>query len=70
MTKPIEERKYNAYLKLVGWRLKKGSIDYNLLDEQGHYLCSIKVIHAKGKKREISSSSIRKTEKEFESEPS
>jgi hypothetical protein len=60
MAKPLEERKYLAYLKLVGWTLKKGGIDYNLLDENGYFLCAIKIIHAKGKKREVSVSSIRK----------
>lgn len=65
MSKPLEERKYTSYLKVVGWNLIKGGIDYNLVDETGNYLCSIKIIHAKGKKREISASSIRKTEQEF-----
>jgi len=37
MTKPLEERKYNAYLKTVGWKLVKGSIDFVLEDEKGNY---------------------------------
>lgn len=65
MAKPLEERKYRSYLKRVGWGLEKGSIDYSLCNENGDYICTIKVLHAKGKKREISSSSIRKTEKKF-----
>lgn len=65
MAKPLEERKYLAYLKLAGWSLKKSGVDYNLLDEKGRFLCAIKIIHAKGKKREISASSIRKTQYEF-----
>ena len=65
MAKPLEERKYHAYLKLVGWSLKKGGVDYNLLDEKGGYLASIKIIHAKNKEREVSASSVRKTENEF-----
>jgi len=65
MTKPLEEEKYVALLKTVNWSLKKASIDYNLIDENGCYLCSIKIDHGKGKKREVSSSSIRKTKKEF-----
>ena len=65
MAKPLDERKFNAYLKLVGWSLEKGGVDYNLLDEKGHFLCAIKVIHSKGKKREVAASSIRKTEQEF-----
>jgi hypothetical protein len=65
MAKPLEERKYIAYLKLVGWSLEKGGMDYSLCDENGNYLCTIKVIHGKGKKREVSASSVRKTEQEF-----
>jgi hypothetical protein len=65
MAKRLEERKYLVLLKLVGWDLKKGGVDYNLVDEQGHFLCAIKIIHAKGKKREVLASSIRKTEFEF-----
>lgn len=65
MTKPLEERKYLAFLKLVGWGLEKSGIDYNLVDDKGHFLCAIKIIHAKGKKREVSATSIRKTEQEF-----
>lgn len=65
MAKPLEERKYNALLKLVGWMLVKGGIDYNLCDENDNYVCTIKISHSKGKKREVSASSIRKTEIEF-----
>lgn len=65
MAKPLEERKYTSYLKMVGWYLEKGGIDYSLRDENGNFLCTIKIIHAKGKKREISPSSVRRTELEF-----
>jgi hypothetical protein len=66
MAKPLEERKYIAFLKMVEWSLEKGKIDYNLKDENGNFLCAIKIIHGKGKKREVSAISIRKTEAEFE----
>jgi len=65
MTKPLEERKYLAYLKMVGWSLEKGGIDYNLYDQHNKFLCAIKVNHGKGRKREVSPTSIRKTENEF-----
>ena len=65
MAKPLEERTYLAFLKLVGWSLEKGSVDYKLIDETSRFLCAIKIIHAKGKKREVSASSIRKTEIEL-----
>jgi hypothetical protein len=65
MAKPIDEKKYRAFLKLVGWNLKKSGFDYNLCDGDGKYLCTIKIIHSKSKKREVSASSVRKTEHEF-----
>lgn len=49
--KPIEESAYLEYLKIVGWRLVKGGIDYNLFDEKNLFLCTIKIAHEKGKKR-------------------
>jgi hypothetical protein len=65
MAKPLEERKYLAYLKLVNWSLEKSGFDYNLCNEKGNYICTIKITHAKGKKREVAASSIRKTELKF-----
>lgn len=65
MAKPLEERKYLALLKLVGWSLVKAGIDYSLCNENGNHLCTIKIMHSKGKKREISARSINKTEKIF-----
>lgn len=62
MAKPIPEHLFYRYLRILGWRLEKGGIDYNLYNGD-HFLCSIKIIHSKGKKREISPSSVRKTEK-------
>jgi hypothetical protein len=50
MAKPLEERKYLACLKLVGWSLEKGSVDYNLIDDKGCFLCAIKIIHSEGRK--------------------
>ncbi len=63
MTKPIEEKEYRKHVKRLGWLLRKGGIDYNLYNESGDFLCSIKIIHGKGKKHEVSPSSVRKTEK-------
>ncbi len=62
MAKPIPEQLFRKYLKLLGLQLEKGKIDYNLY-EKGHFLCAIKIIHGKGKKREVSPDSVRKTEK-------
>ncbi len=63
MAKPLEEALYRKYIRNLEWKLEKGGIDYNLYDHEDHFLCSIKIMHAKGKKREVSPSSVRKTEK-------
>lgn len=62
MAKPIPEHLFNKYLKILGLHMEKGHIDYNLYEGK-HFLCAIKVMHSKGKKREISPNSVRKTEK-------
>jgi hypothetical protein len=62
MAKPIPEQLFKRYLKILGFRLEKGGIDYNLYEGK-HFLCAIKIMHGKGKKREISSDSVRKIEK-------
>ncbi len=56
--KPMDESVYVSCLKLVGWRIEKGSIDYKLYNEEGKFLCSIKIAHAKGKKREVVAHSV------------
>ena len=63
--KPMEESTYRGYLKLVGWCLEKGGIDYSLFDENGVFVCTIKIIHGKGKKREVAAFSVNKTSKKF-----
>ncbi len=65
MAKPLEEKQYLQYLKIVGWSCKKGGIDYSLCDENGKYLRTIKILHGKGRKREVAASSIRQTKREF-----
>lgn len=63
--KPLEESIYCKYLKIVGWNLEKGSIDYNLFDENGVFMCSIKIAHGKGRKREVIAFSVHKTKQKF-----
>ncbi len=62
MAKPIPEHLYLRYLRILGLRLEKGGIDYNLY-QADHLLCAIKIMHGKGKKREVSPAGVRKTEK-------
>ncbi len=64
--KPMDEREFRRLIKLVGWSLKKAGIDYSLLDENGNYVCSIKITHGKKTKGgEIIAHCMQKTEKMF-----
>ncbi len=63
--KPLDEKTYLQYLKIVGWSLKKGSVDYKLHDENGTFVCAIKISHGKKTKQEVVARSVHKTEQEF-----
>lgn len=63
--KPMDEKKYRKYLKMVGWDLEKGSIDYKLIDDLGTFLCTIQIGHSNRGKREVVPYSVKKTEHEF-----
>jgi hypothetical protein len=63
--KPLDRKTFLRYIKLVGWSLEKGSIDWNLCDEYGAFLCSIKIAHGKNTKEEVVAHSVNKTEKIF-----
>ncbi|WP_068470606.1 hypothetical protein [Candidatus Protochlamydia phocaeensis] len=56
---------YRQYLKMIGWSLVKGSIDYKLYDENGAFICSIKIAHGKKSKQKVVAHSVHKTEVEF-----
>lgn len=43
--KPLKRRVYEKWISSFGWSLQKGSIDWNLLDESGNWVCSIKITH-------------------------
>jgi hypothetical protein len=63
--KPLDESIYLKYIKMVGWSLKKGSIDYKLYDENGYFVCSIKISHGKKSDKGVVAHSVKKTEQEF-----
>lgn len=63
--KPLDEKIYLQYLKIAGWSLKKGSIDYKLYDENGNFVCAIKISHGKKTKQEVVARSVHRTEQEF-----
>ena len=66
--KPMEESTYIAYLKIVRWSLAKAGIDYSLFDEKNAFVCTIKISHGKGKKREVIAPHVQKTEKNLRRE--
>lgn len=63
--KPMDEKSYRQHLKMVGWKLVKGSIDYKLYDDNDTFLCAIKIAHGKKSKQEVIAHSVLKTEREF-----
>ena len=63
--KPLDVDVFLKYLKLAGWELHKGGIDFNLYDETGIFICAIKIAHGKGKKKEVIAHSVHKTEQKF-----
>lgn len=67
--KPMDEREFFRLIRIVGWSLKKSGFDYNLLNEKGNYMCTIKITHGKNTKGgEIPAYYIKKTEKMFKQE--
>lgn len=63
--KPLNKKAFLRYIKMVGWSLEKGGIDWNLYDENGVFLCSIKIAHGKNTKEEVIANSVNKVEKIF-----
>ena len=59
--KPLDKRTFLRYIKLVDWSLEKGGIDWNLFDEKGVFLCSIKIAHGKRTKEEVVANSVNST---------
>jgi hypothetical protein len=46
--KPIKRRDYDRWIRRFGWSLVKGGIDWNLLDAEGNWVCTVKVTHPGG----------------------
>lgn len=63
--KPLDEKTYRQFLKMAGWSLLKGSIDYKLVDENNTFICAIKISHGKKSKQEVVARSTQRTEQEF-----
>lgn len=62
--RPLDEKIYLKFLKVIGWSLVKGSIDYKLLDENDTFICAIKISHGKKSKQEVVARSVHRTEQE------
>ena len=56
--KPMSKKAYDAMLAKFGWRYRKGGIDYDLLDENGHRVCTINFVKGKA---EIAAPYVKKT---------
>ena len=63
--KPMSLKVFERYLMMVGWSLEKGSIDWNLHDENGCLVCSVQIGHGARTKNEVTARSVKKIEKEF-----
>ncbi|MBM3191134.1 MAG: hypothetical protein FJZ63_00580 [Chlamydiae bacterium] len=63
--KPMDESVYKRYIKAVGWSLEKGSIDWKLTNENGQFVCTIKISHGKKSDKGVVAHSVKKTEQEF-----
>lgn len=61
--KPLDKKQFLNYIKIIGWTLEKGGIDWNLYDENMVLLCSIKIAHGKRTKEEVVAHSVDKTKK-------
>jgi hypothetical protein len=65
--KPMQKNKFLEYLRIVGWTIRKGSIDWNIYNQEGHFICAVIISHGKNtKSNEITARSVQKIKKAFE----
>jgi hypothetical protein len=60
MYKPLKLKQYLKWIGQVNWSLTKGKIDWLLLDENGNFICTIKIQHPETK--DVVAHSVKKTE--------
>lgn len=63
--KPMAPTVFEKHLKMVGWKLEKGGIDWNLYDENDKFVCTIQIGHGCKTKTEVTARSVKKVENEF-----
>lgn len=51
--KPLPIKKFKRYVQEVGWVLSKGSVDWNLYNDKGDFICSIIISHGKERNRKL-----------------
>jgi hypothetical protein len=60
MYRPLKLSYYLKWISKFGWSLRKVKIDWLLLDDDGHFVCTIKIQHPGP--REVVAHSVKKTE--------
>ncbi len=55
---------FKKYLKCVGWTIEKGGFDWNVVDGEGRFICSVIITHG-NTKSEVCAHSSKKIEREF-----
>jgi hypothetical protein len=65
MFKPMSPKVFEKYLSMVEWYLEKGSIDWNLYNERGNFILTIKIGHGSRAKSEVTAVSVKKVEQAF-----
>jgi hypothetical protein len=63
--KPMSPKDFKKYIEMVGWRLDKGGVDWNLYDDSNAFICSIQISHGSRTKQEVTARSVRKVETAF-----
>jgi len=63
--KPMSPQVFKKYIEMVGWRLEKGGVDWNLYSDTGAFICTIQISHGSQTKTEVTARSVRKVENAF-----
>ena len=63
--KPMPPKEFENHLGMVGWYIEKGSIDWNLYNENGQFVLTIQISHGSRSKSEVTARSVKKVEQAF-----
>jgi hypothetical protein len=56
--KPMTLKNYQKWIGAFGWSIQKAGTDYDLLDENENYVCTVNVLHSK---KELAPFYVKKT---------